>query len=256
MLHVVSALKGYAIEATDGKLGTVSDFLIDDRNWALRWLVVDTGGWLTGRKVLIHPSAFGAIDYERQEMQVRLTRAQVKDSPDVAQDRPVSVQMEASLFTHYGWDPMWGGGGYLGGMAMGYPNGALPYYGRTPAHEIEGEDIVTDDGDPHLRSLAAVRGYHVHATDGDIGHVEGFLLGDAPWGVRYLIIDTRNWWPGQHVLMAPLAVTEVSWSAHQIRLNVTRDAVKGGPPWDPAQIIEDAYQKRLHAHYGWAGYGW
>jgi sporulation protein YlmC with PRC-barrel domain len=260
MLQVASALKGYAIEATDGRIGTVSDFLFDDKTWKIRWLVVDTGGWLSGRKVLIHPSALGTADHERLELPVSLTMAKVKDSPDIAQDRPVSQQMESSLFTHYGWDPMWGGGSYFGGLSMGYPLGATPYFGREPVHAIPdtdgGADLAVNDGDPHLRSLSAIRGYQVHATDGDIGHVENFLIDDAAWGVRYLIIDTRNWWPGQHVLISPYAVQEISWSEHHVRLDVSRERVKTSPPWDPARMIDEVAEKRVHTHYDWPGYGW
>ena len=108
MLEVGSALKGYAIEASDGRIGTVGDFLFDDRTWKVRWLVVDTGTWLTGRKVLVHPSAIGRADYERRELSVSLTKSQVKGSPDILQDQPVSQQMERRLYDYYGWDPYWG----------------------------------------------------------------------------------------------------------------------------------------------------
>jgi hypothetical protein len=256
MLHVVSALKGYAIEATDGTIGTVADFLIDDRTWAVRWLVVDSGGWLSHRRVLIHPTAIGAVDDSGRLVAVALTKAQVASSPDIAQDRPVSQQMEESLFDHYGWDPMWGGASYFGGMGMGYPMAALPF-GDAP-YRIGGAvaDLAPAPGDTHLRSLAAVRGYHVHASDGDIGHVADFLIEDAPWGVRYLILDTRNWWPGQHVLMSPYAVRDISWAEHDITLDVTRDKVKTSPPWDPAAILDEIYEQRVHTHYDWPGYGW
>ena len=114
MLLVGSALKGYAIAASDGRIGTVSDFLFDDRTWKVRWLVVDTGNWLPGRMVLIHPSAIGQADYERRELAVTLTMEKVKGSPDLMQDQPVSQQMEYHLYDYYGWDQYWGGASYFG----------------------------------------------------------------------------------------------------------------------------------------------
>lgn len=104
--------------------------------------------------------------------------------------------------------------------------------------------------------MAALNGYHIHAIDGAIGHVEDFILDDTKWSIRYLIIDTRNWWVGQHVLVSPYAVREISWSEHEVRLDVSRDRIKASPPWNPAEIITEAYEKGLHGYYGWPGYGW
>jgi sporulation protein YlmC with PRC-barrel domain len=257
MLLVVSALKGYAIEASDGRLGTVSDFLFDDVTWKVRWLVVDTGAWLTGHKVLVHPSAIGQMDNDRRRLPVALTKAQVEASPDILQDQPVSRQMEDHLYDYYGWDPRWGGSSYFGTNpgAIASPLSPPPYFGGAAVREAAGDDPRADDGDPHLRSIAVVTGYHIHASDGEIGHVENFLVDDARWDVRYLIIDTRNWWPGQHVLISPYAVQDISWPDHQIRLDVARDQVKASPPWDPLDKIDQAYERRLHDHYGWCGYG-
>jgi hypothetical protein len=104
--------------------------------------------------------------------------------------------------------------------------------------------------------MHAVRGYHIHATDGSIGHVENFLIDDVTWAVRYLIIDTRNWWPGAHVLISPYAVQSIDWGDQQIHLNVTREKVKASPPWNPVEVVEEMYERRLHGYYGWPGYGW
>ncbi len=251
MLLVGSALEGYVIHARDGKIGSVTDLLFDDTTWKVRWLVVDTGNWLPGRMVLIHPSAIQEADHRRQELAVRLTKAQVKDSPDILQDRPVSQQMESDLYSYYGWDPVWGSS-YFGPGAIA----SAPYYTDTMLREPPGLGLRLNDGDPHLRSISTVKGYHVHATDGEIGHVENLLLDDANWHINYLIIDTKNWWFGQHVLVSPFAVREISWAEEEIRLDITRDRVKNSPPWDPMAEIDRAYERELHGYYGWPGYGW
>ena len=263
MLVIASALKGYAIQANDGRIGTVSDLLFDDKTWQVRWLVADTGTWLSGRKVLIHPSAIRRADYERQELPVALTKAQVEGSPSLLQDQPVSRQMQNNLYDYYGWDSSWGGS-YLGmgGMGMGAiasPLASPPYRGGAAVIEADRERPMAGngagDGDPHLRSLAEVVGYHVHATDGVIGHIEDVRIDDAGWDIRYLVIDTRNWWPGRHVLMAPYAVREIRWSDREVRLDVTRDQVKASPLWDPLAAFDHAYEGQLHGYYGWPGYG-
>src|SRR5580692_3080029 len=118
MLWHASAINGYAIAASDGQIGTVSDFLFDDASWTVRWLVVDTGNWLSGRKVLLPPSVLGHLDAKKQECSVELTMQQIKDSPETGTDRPVSRQMETSLYDYYGWSPYWGTGFNMGGFGF------------------------------------------------------------------------------------------------------------------------------------------
>lgn len=260
MLQVVSNLKGFDIEAKDGALGTVSDFLFDDTTWKMRWMVVDTGRWLTGRKVLLHPSSIGPVDYGRRELTVALTKTQVENSPDILQDRPVSRQMQSDLYGYYGWDPYWGGGMYGYGLysdgLYGGGLGVLPPPRSAALRDVARDDLALDDGDPHLRSAAEVTGYHVHASDGSIGHVEDLLVDSTGWGIRYLIVDTKNWWFGKHVLLSPYAVKRIDWSDREVRLDIDREKVKASPPWDPVDEINEAYERRLHSYYDWPGYGW
>jgi sporulation protein YlmC with PRC-barrel domain len=255
MLLVGSVLKGYAIQASDGHIGTVGDLLFDDQSWKIRWLVVDTGTWMTGRMVLVHPSAIEKVDHEARGVLVSLTKQKVKDSPDIMRDQPVSRQMQYGLYDYYGWNSMWGGAGWFGASPMMAGGAPSSYLDSGDTATIERE-IRPDDGDPHLRSLDFLKGYHIHATDGDIGHVENFLVDDVTWDVRYLIVDTKNWWFGQHVLIAPFAVMDISWTEQRIVLNVPRDKVKASPPWDPIDSVEHGYEKDLHGYYNWPGYGW
>ncbi len=248
MLQVGSALKGYQIDASDGTIGSVSDFLFDDRTWKVRWLVVDTGGWLTGRLVLVHPSVIGKADYIRRVLPVKLTKARVEASPDISRDQPISRQNERNLYDYYGWDPVWGSS-YFG------PTASAPDVAEPAAAEV-GVMARPEDNDTHLRSLSEITFYDIQANNGAIGHLENALLEDDVWGIRYLIIDTRNWWPGQHVLLSPYAVREIRYLKNQILLNVSCEQVKGSPPWAPLDLIDQAYEKRLHRHYDWPGYGW
>ena len=181
-----------------------------------------------------------------------MTKAQVEASPDIMQDQPVTMQMESRLYDYYGWEP-YRSSDFLG---MGMVGGAMPppYLGRSDVLETDRIE-PSPAGDPRLRSLEAVRGYHIHASDGFIGHLENLLLDDAGWAVRYLVVDTRDWWFGSHVLISPQAVREIDWSGRQVRLSVTQESVKASPPWGPAQIVDFDYRRRLNEHYGWPGYG-
>ena len=230
MLRNVKNLRGYAIRATDGVLGTANDFYFDDEDWGIRYLVVDTGRWLSGRKVLISPIAIGSPDWTTQVLPVSLTKAQVEHSPDIDTRKPVSRQHEAEYFGYYGYPYYWGGAGLWG---MGAPPGSLTTEGRIEqelkAHRTQVARAPGDDC--HLRSSNAVIGHHIEATDGAIGQLEDLLVDDHTWAVRYLIVDTSNWWGG-HVLVAPEWITDVSWSEATVSVDLTRQAVKDAPPYD------------------------
>jgi sporulation protein YlmC with PRC-barrel domain len=249
MLWNASAVKGYAIAASDGRIGTVSDFLFDDANWAVRWLVVDTGAWLSGRKVLLPPSALGHLNREGREFSVGLSMQQVKDSPDIATDWPVFRQMETDLYDYYGWSPYWGMGLYMGGY--GYSGSSMVdlSYMEAMRRAERTADTRRKDDDPHLRSTEAVTGYHVHASDGEVGHVEDFVLDDADWSIHFLIVDTKNWWPGKKVLISPRLARDINWSDRLVNLNADRQKVVASPAYDASKANDGAYEKRLHDHY-------
>jgi sporulation protein YlmC with PRC-barrel domain len=250
MLWNSSAIEGYTIAASDGDLGTISDLLFDDATWRIRWLVVDTGNWLPGRKVLLPPSVLGQLDPGRRVCPVKLTMQQVKDSPAIDTDLPVSRQMETNLYDHYGWSPYWGAGLYMGGF--GYAGDAMavsPMVGAMP-REAESADTPRNDDDPHLRSVEAVTGYHIHASDGEIGHLKDFLVDDADWSIHYLVVDTTNWWPGKLVLISPRSASDINWADRLVNLDVDRQRVKDSPPYDAATTVDGTYEQRFHDYYG------
>jgi hypothetical protein len=244
MLRNASAIKGYAIAASDGRIGHVSDFLFDDASWLVRWLVVDTGNWLSGRKVLLPPSAMGRPTATENEFPVSLTKQQVKDSPDSDTDRPVSRQIEANIYGYYGWQPYWGTDMLMGGYGYGTGFGGGTA-GALPANESRqrAEDVAiarASDNDPHLRSIKAVTGYHIHAVDGEIGHLDDFIVEDTDWSIRNLIVNTKNWWPGKNVLIAPSSIDTIDWTDHLVKLNVDRKRVKDSPTYDASATVDRA----------------
>jgi hypothetical protein len=239
-IFALSALEGCIVVGSDGRIGTVKDFLFVDDRWRVRWLVIDTGAWLPGRKVLIHPSAIADVDYALQQIATPLTRHEVMGGPDVRDGEVVSRDVETRLFTYYGWDPDWGAG--LFAAASQDPPAAPGAVGKPV-------------DDPHLRSFEATKRCRLRATDGEIGSVKNFLVDRAGWNIRYLIAATGSWLFGKEMLLAPYAVTATDWLNNEILLNVTRKQVENSPPWDPVEFIDEAYGSRLHQHYGWPAYG-
>jgi hypothetical protein len=250
MLWDASALEGYAIEASDGRLGSVSDFLFEDTSWVIRWLVVDTGNWLSGRKALLALSALGRPDPALRQFPIKLTMQQVKDSPDIDTDRPVSRQHETHVHEYYGWNPYWDSGLLPIGGGM-----ALPFIETLPRSESMPLDAVAEDtrqagGDPHLRSAEAVTGFHVHATDGEIGHVEDFLVDDTDWSIRYIKVNTKNWGPGSRVLLSPRSIRSIDRMNRLVHLDVDRQKVENSPPYNPAKTVDSAYDESFLTYYG------
>ncbi len=244
MLQRAKELSGYTLGASDGEIGKVSEFYFDDRNWTVRYLVADTGGWLSGRQVLISPYALDPANKGSKVIPVDLTRAQIEKSPALATDRPVSRQYEGDYYSYYGWPAYWGGP---------YTWGLNAYPMRGPARWAEASRLDRDE-DPHLRSTEAVTGRDIQAKDGEIGHVEDFVIDDETWTIRYLIVDTKNWWPGKKVLISTQWIERISWEESKVFINLTREAIKQGPEYTEEALITRDYETRLHRHYNRQGY--
>lgn len=247
MLRKARDLQGYKVQATDGEIGHVSEFYFDDVAWMLRYVVVETGGWLSSREVLIAPEAFGLPDWPVRELPVDLTRDQVKGSPRIDTDKPVSRQHELDYRAYFGWPPYWTGA-----------VGAIPPPMSPPPEIVKEMEVARDravkQGDPHLRSSRAVTGYAIEAEDGEIGHVDDFLVDDETWFVRYLVIDTRNWWPGKDVLLPPQWISEIDWSTMKVRVDLSRETIKSAPEYNGSAPIGRDYEAALHQHYNRAPY--
>jgi len=259
MLRSMKDLSGLAVEATDGAIGHVKDFYFDDSAWVVRYLVVETGSWLSSRKVLISPISMGHPDWERKTLPVSITKEQVKNSPEIDTERPVSRQHETEYLGYYGYPLYWGGGGLWG--AGLHPNLILPGsagFGSAEAARAEAENAYArteasqerqrEHGDPHLRSCQAVIGHQVHASDGDIGHVHGYLVDDETWAIRYVVVNTSNWWLGHDVNIAPERIKDVRWSDASITVDRTREAVKDALLDEPSGELDRAQRQGLYSH--------
>lgn len=250
MLRSLQNLTDAVILATDGEIGSVDQFYFDDEKWTVRYLVVKTGSWIARKKVLISPIAVQGFDRSLNVIRVSLTRKQVEESPDLDTDKPVSRQMEAQFHDYYRWPYYWTGAGVWG--IAPYPGGMIgrPYPIPSTRTDPSSGEQPEEKGDPHLRSSHTVRGYGIEATDRRFGHVEDFIFDDESWTIRYLVIDTVNFWPSKSVLVSPEWVGSISWADRKFRVNLTEEQIKNSPEFRPDEPINREYEERLYDYYG------
>ena len=264
MLRSIKDLRGYAIEATDGNIGHVKDFYFDDEGWAVRYLIVEAGSWLVSRKVLISPFALGTPNWTTKTLPANLTREQVKNSPNIDTEKPISRQHEDDYLRYYNYPNYWGGAGLWGvgiypeAMMQGYVNNTIPQDTRSRGESFTDARQIDDDrhrnDDVHLRSCHEIIGYHLCANDGDIGHVTDMLVDDRTWAIRYLIVDTVEWWFGHRVLIAPQWISDVQWLEHQVTVDLDLQEVKNSPLYDPNVLMDRKFELETHQHYLREGY--
>lgn len=250
MLRSLNDIRNFKIHALDGDLGSAHDFYFDDREWVVRYIVVDTGTWLPGRRVLLSPAAVQGADWNDRRLAVMLSRDEIRQSPGAETDLPVSRQYETELTGYYGWPVYWGIHDVSGIPTATSPAATNAAIAADRARALK----ETATQDPDLRSAKEVMGYYIQASDGGIGHVKDFLVDDELWTIRYLVIDTRNWLPGKKVVISPAWIDDVNWKQTKVFTRLSRAQVKDSPEYDPDAPLERDYETRLHDHYGQARY--
>jgi uncharacterized protein YrrD len=224
----INSLSGYAIEATDGEIGKVEDFYFDDETWTIRYFVVKTGNWLSGKKVLISTAALTKLDIKMGLFIVNVTQQQVRESPDIDTAKPVSRQQEAMLNQHHIWENYWGSGSYGGEMGIG----------NNRPIRIKDSDRDPKD-DIHLRSVAQVSGYAIHASDGEIGHVNDFIVDDQTWILTDIVVDTHNWIGGKKVLVGVTHVNSISYLSWRVYVDIRIAEIESCKLYKEAEYKQD-----------------
>jgi hypothetical protein len=247
MLRSISGLLGHGIHAVDGEVGRVDEFYFDDKTWDIRYMVALTGNWLSGRKVLIAPSALKAPDWDAKTFPVALTREQVRNSPDIDTEKTVTRRHEEELAKHYAWPLYWGESFYAGGMSGGT---IFPPAGKGEEARRQEGAAGKEQEDAYLQSTRDVEGYSLHAVDGPIGHVADYIVDDELWIIRYIVADTGVWLPGRKVLISPSWINNVDWESSEVFVDLSRDAVRSSPEFDPLRPVGETYAQELHGHYG------
>ena len=236
-------MEKYSVHASDGAdVGAIEDFYFDDERWTIRYFVVRAGHWLTGRSVLVSPMAVERLDWDKRRIDVELTQEQIKGAPSSDQAHPITREWEAQYAGYYGLPFYWDGPGAWG-------VGPTPLAGRALVKSARPGAKLPVGAGRHLKSVRDVTGYHILASNGQIGHVEDFLIDDVTWTVRYLMVDTSNWIGGRTVLVAPEWADTIDWMRQEVHVHVTREAIKSCPPYDPELIIDRAFEARLENIY-------
>ena len=254
MLRPISELKHLKLRASDGDFGHVKEIFFDDTSWMTRYLVADTGGWLSGRQVLISPFALRPVDELDRVLPVNLTKKQIEDSPLSDTDEPLSRQFEDDYYDYYGWPGNWSGGADLGAAPYLGPGVALAA-ARAEDHASQLNEQVGVGTlprvahDPRLRSSADTTGHHLHASDGDIGHVVDFLVDDVTWKIGFIIAATTNWWPGKKVLISPRWIRDLDWSESRVVITATRAQVQAVPEYRDQKHVTADHEAELHRHF-------
>jgi hypothetical protein len=247
MLYQAKAIHGYKLNGRDGEIGKIKEFYFDDHYWTIRYLVADSGNWLTNRQVLISPHALGVVNKDAQTIAINLTKKQIEDSPPLSSDEPVSRQFEQDYYSYYMLPSYWDSP-FMQGQYSSPPTG-MSSRGKLPK-----SNFGPKTWDPHLRSTHAVSGYHIQVKDGEIGHVEDFMIDDETWIIRYLIINTKNWWEGKKVLVSPRWIKSVDWIESKVFVNLSREAITQSPEYIEGSPVSREYEAALHQHYNLQGY--
>ena len=251
MLRSLKDLEGYKVSATDGDIGSVEKFLLDDDRWTVRYLVVDTVEFLDGRQVLISPISFRQVEWPTHRFHLALTMAKIEQCPSIDMDRPVSRQHEDDFNQYYGYPAYWAYSGLWG-------TGSNPAMIAAKREKVAAARAVALSEklsyDIHLRSTKELCRYHIQGRDGAIGHVEDFIVDEETWEVLYLVVNTSNWWLGKKVLIAPRWASSISWKEQFVTVDMSRETIKKSPEWDPSAALNREYETRLHDYFKRPGY--
>ena len=208
MLCDLKGLIGSPVVATDGEMGSVRTFLFDDQSWKVRYLVVDVGNWLKRRDVVLPITALEKPDWANKTCCAHLTKEQVRNSPDVDAEMPVSRQQEIAMRDYFGPLACW--------VDSEFGLSPMPTGMKYPLHTAEVR---------HLRSASHMLGYHVWATDGDFGILEGFVMDEASWHLGYLDVKSGDWLRNRSVLVPTRWVQSVSWADFRVNLHQTKAGI-------------------------------
>jgi sporulation protein YlmC with PRC-barrel domain len=229
---------GSAVQASDGRIGWVRDLYLDDRHWTIRHVVVDTPRRVGGRRVLLPPEAIEHVDRAHRMLQTRLTRRQVSLGPSSDVARPVFRQHELEMGRYYRFPS------YVVSVGAAVALAPVILEASRDAHS-----------DPHLRSIRAMTGYHLHAIDGDVGRVSDFVIEDRSWDVGHLVVSLGLWWPTRTVLVPVGWIADVSWGARAVDVSLPAEPIRLAPSYDPRVGLGGEYEERVRRYYGPAPFG-
>ena len=243
MNHTLRDWAGVMVRASDGDIGTVEHLYFDDLTWGIRYLSVHTKAGGPARQALFAVAALSKPDWTKRVVPVDLTVAQVRRMPRRGADETVSREHEHELHKHFSWPIYWAGGFYVP-SAYTLANAAL--------HESEAEaKAVTTTAhaiNPHLRGTFELLDARVYVADGNIGRVEDLVVDDDTCSIRYFVVNTRKWLAERRILVSPRWIMKVDWAEREVFVDLTQEAIKGSPVFEPSKPLSLDDESRLLDH--------
>jgi len=195
-------LYGTSVDASDGRLGNIIDFLFDDQRWHVGHLVLNAGRWLRRRRVTLPYDTIVMKDWSDRHVFIEgLTRQQIRISPATETRVPISLHESLAEVTIMDWDT---------------------YLVNTTFTDHPWQ--ISDD--PHIHNTRDVVGYHVQGSDGPIGYVSDFVINDESWSVSDLVVNMRNWLPGRQILIPTAHIEEVRGANRSMRISLSRKSIR------------------------------
>ncbi|HKE60131.1 MAG TPA: hypothetical protein VKB46_25645 [Pyrinomonadaceae bacterium] len=243
MLRPIRELGTYRLHATDGDIGHLEQFYFDDRDWQIRYFVLDIGTWLHGKKVLMSPSAIIGVDATTKTINAAFTKQQVQASDDVGTHKPEGLEQPRDYSLYLGWPY------YLGSNPLNSDQGPAPGGPLDPEKDKTSELSFQSAYDEHLRSSKMVSRYHVMAVDGEIGQIEDGIVDDQTWTIEYLVSTMRIWWSARKVLLPTQRVLWISAAESNVYVSLKRNSIATAPAFDPEKPLTRDLEKDLYNHY-------
>jgi len=242
MLQTFDNLEGFAIHAAGDTLGAVKDLYFDDKEWVVRYLLIETGSWLSSRKVLLSPISITGLNPEDKTLSVNITATQLKNSPPVDVENPILRHHEEDFLNYYAFPIYWVGADVWNNTNVDDQQVEEPVSGLY-------ESMATANGGHRLRSCKEILRYYIQAVDGEIGHLAGLLIDDETWAIRYFIINTSNWWFGHQVLIAPQWISRINDPEEKLHVDISRELIQSAPHYDATIPINRELELQTYQHY-------
>jgi len=248
-LHTFKKLDGIQVQTGDAAVGKVKDIFFDDKTWAIRYFVVDTGNWLARNRVLVSPIFLEPFSWDAKNVPVRLSLEQLEKCPPIESDKPISRQYESSYFAYYNISPYWHGSGLWG--AYHYPHELRRHQYPVESQQVNLQSTPsTKQGDPHLRSAKEIKGYGINAMDGEFGRVHDFIFDTETFTIRYFVIKTIDFFTSRKALVSPRWVSSIDWVQQRIDLSFRMDTIKSAPVYEADEPPSRQLEMETHRHYG------
>ena len=253
MIHVLSDLDNFAIDANDGKVGKVTDFYFDDRRWVIRYLVVDIGSALKSHKVLLSPARIKHLNKEEKTITVDMSLNEIANSPCIDTRHALPSHYEIDYLSYHGYAFNWDRNSQ---KPVSIDDETSAIFDETLGQKsASAQDVLVSIdsvrrmyGDRHLRSYQEIIGYCIQANDGDIGYLKSVLIDDDTWNIKCCIVKTSNWWFGHHVFITPQAIRDISWGSTKIYVDMTQQQVKEAPSFDYSLTQNNSYESGVYLH--------